>query len=76
MFCKSDKVFDIRYGWGIVADFIKKSKYPVKVFFVTGEPVQYTKCGRCYEDDEVGLLRHYEYKIVRDGKKERLEQSK
>lgn len=63
MFSVNDKVFDIRYGWGTVTEINKESKTPVKVVFAIGEPVQYTKSGKDYVNDEIGLLRHFPYTL-------------
>jgi hypothetical protein len=57
------KVYDIRFGWGVVKE-VTEGIYPLKVWFKTGEPVQYTIDGKDYIHQREGLLKEYEYKMV------------
>ena len=54
------KVYDIRFGWGVVKE-VTDGIYPLKVWFNTGEPVQYTIDGKDYISQDEGLLKEYEY---------------
>jgi hypothetical protein len=63
MFTKGDKVFDIRFCWGVVVSVDGRKKYGVSVLFMSGEPVCYDMSGRDYENDGVSMLRHYEYEL-------------
>jgi hypothetical protein len=55
----SDKVFDIRFGWGIVIDIIKDAKLPIKVSF-DSLPLAYYYSN---EKNEKQLLSHHEYEL-------------
>lgn len=63
MFCKGEKVFDIRYGWGVVKAVYPMQKYGVRVLFLCGEPVMYDNEGKEYDNELVPLLRKYKYKL-------------
>jgi hypothetical protein len=54
------KVYDIRFGWGVVKE-VTEGIYPVKVWFKTGEPVQYTIDGKDYIGQDEGLLKEKQY---------------
>lgn len=59
MFKLGDRVFDIRYGWGIVIEIDTDDKYPIFVAFAL-KKANYTEFG-CYMEGDIRSLYHYDY---------------
>ena len=59
-----DRVFDIRYGWGIVIDITTDRNYPVEVSFTNNPRVLvYTSDGRLFDTDNTPSLSFTEYTL-------------
>ena len=65
---EGDKCFDIRFGWGVVRSIELGKNYPVTVAFFQ-DVMEYTTDGKSDKEDNVSMLRHYEYKLCEIGKK-------
>ena len=64
IFRVGDRVFDIRYGWGTIVKYNATQNYPIEVKFDKNdleELIRYTKYGKDYKLDDVGLLSFTEY---------------
>lgn len=60
-FKNEDRVFDLRYGWGVVKNDNFGEKYPIYVSFDGGETYIYTKEGKDDVSDINPILSHTEY---------------
>lgn len=61
-----DKVFDIRFGWGLVAKVVEDPflAYPIYVMFDSiKEIMRYTRRGKSHSGDINPILSHTEYSI-------------
>lgn len=75
IFKLGDRVFDIRYGWGTIVEYNSILSYPIIVDFDKynlKELIYYTKYGKEYEIDHVGLLSFTEYGFDNRFSQERL----
>lgn len=63
-----DRVFDIRYGWGVIRD-IKEGRFSIRVDFETSLDEGYMSDGRWRGDENISLF-HEEYGPNHDDAKE------
>ena len=64
IFKVGDRVFDIRHGWGTIKKYDDNYSFPIEVKFdkkYISDLIQYTKYGKDYEIDDIGLLSFTEY---------------
>lgn len=61
-----DKVFDIRYGWGVIISTNNARTYLIKVLFNNGSVQSYTEEGFDVVDDINPILSHTEYGTINE----------